>query len=364
MITRQFADRAVFDAIEKTAISVRDGVLEYMGSELGIEPPDRIFTVFRSPATIANAAMAMAGIPLTDDHVSVDVPATDGAGRVSEAQMIDASDPDTMTTIAIRNRVEVGDTLMPMLDSGKRQLSLGYKADLVPHDRFDFEQRNIQPHHLAVVENGRCGGMCSFLDRKPEISMKINKAFADENGEVNLQKIVEIAAALPEAIKMVPIERVSEIMPALQELIELSRQVNAATEEPATEEPVEDEAVEDEPQEPVTDEQTEEPVTDEKDEKQFSDAAVKVMVQKATDEAIKAHAEVMDKARSFVDESYEFKGKSTAQIMRDAIATQSSETFTDAELPLAFKLLKKTADYRNFGDAGADKFDQLKDKEL
>ncbi len=51
----------------------------------------------------------------------------------------------------------------------KKQLSLGYSADIVPHSEYDFEQIDINPHHLAVVENGRCGPLCCFLDRKPEL---------------------------------------------------------------------------------------------------------------------------------------------------------------------------------------------------
>ena len=72
---RQFADIATYSDTERTAVSVRDGVLEYLGAELGLEPADHVFNVYRSPATIANAAYAMAGIPLTGNHVSLDGPA-------------------------------------------------------------------------------------------------------------------------------------------------------------------------------------------------------------------------------------------------------------------------------------------------
>src|SRR5690606_36740196 len=101
------------------------------------------------------------------------------------------------------------------------------------------------------------------------------------------------------------------------------------------------------------------------DKPKFTDAAVATMVQKAKDEAIKQHSEVIEKARQFVDEAYSFVGKDTAQIMRDALATETTEKYTDSEPATAFKLLKKTgADYRNFGDQSASAFDHLKDKEL
>jgi len=73
-IHKQFADLAVYSDTARTAVSVRDGVLEYFGAELNMEPIDKIFTVYRSPATIANAAYAMSGIPLTDEHVSMEGP--------------------------------------------------------------------------------------------------------------------------------------------------------------------------------------------------------------------------------------------------------------------------------------------------
>lgn len=373
-LVKQFADRAVFDATEKTAISVRDGVLEYIGAELGMEPSEKVFTIYRSPATIANAAMRMAGIPLTDEHVDLDTPAPTNGGSVDVSEMIDAYDAATKTTIAVKNRLKVSDTLMPMIESGKRELSLGYTAELIPHSEYDFEQQNIQPHHLAAVENGRCGGMCSFLDRKPEPregdKMKYHKSFTDENGDVNLQQIVEIAAALPEAIKTVPIEKINEIMPALRELIELSKAVGIAADS-ASEEMTDEEKkaaaqkAAEEAAQKAADEEAAAKAEGEGDKPKFTDASVAKMVQKATDAAIKQHAEVIEKARQFVDDAYSFVGKDSAQVMRDALATETSEKFSDSELATAFKLLKKSgADYRNFGDKSASAFDNLKDKEL
>ena len=51
--------------------------------------------------------------------------------------------------------------------------------------------------------------------------------------------------------------------------------------------------------------------------------------------------------------------------MRDALATQhGKQEFGDEELSIAFKMLKKTADYSNFSDEKAGSLQQLKDKEL
>jgi hypothetical protein len=63
-------------------------------------------------------------------------------------------------------------------------------------------------------------------------------------------------------------------------------------------------------------------------------------------------------------DTYSFKDKSAEQVMRDCLATETTEKFKDSELPLAFKLLKKSSNYANFGDNSISKFDELKNKEL
>ena len=76
----------------------------------------------------------------------------------------------------------------------------------------------------------------------------------------------------------------------------------------------------------------------------------------ATAKAVKEHTTVIERARDFVAEDYSFADKSTVQIMRDALASEHGATqFTDAELPVAFKLLKKaSSDYKNFADHQAE----------
>lgn len=343
-----FRDTAVFNATDKTAVSVRDGVLQYLGLELGMEPADQMFSVYRSPATIANAAMRMNGIPITADHVTLDQPAPSDGGFVVEAAMVDALDATTHTTIAVRNKLTISDSMLVNIEAGRNELSLGYNAELIPHPgEYDFEQINIMPHHLAAVERGRCGPMCSFLDRSPqpkkeETEMKnpkLHKAFCDQEGELNLQQVIEMVNALPEAIKTVPVEMLTQLVEPLKAIIEAAKGAGVEVAPPAEGE-MEDEAM-----------------TEEEKAKQFGDALAG---------ATRVYAETVEKARAFLPESYKFADKSAVQIMRDAVATESSEVFTDADLPLVFKMLKKPATrYQDFGDSGnATKLATLKDKEL
>ena len=350
VIHKQFEDLAIYSPEEKTAISVRDGVIEYLGIELGMEPSDKIFSVYRSPATIANVHPLMVGIPLTDEHVSIDLPPPDTGSKVNSARMVDAQDEFTKTSIAIENKLSLSDSAAVLLKD-KRQLSLGYNADLIPHSRYDFEQINIMPHHLAAVEAGRCGPLCSFLDRKPttELNMakkELNKAFLDEDGQVSLEQVVEMATALPEAIRKIPVEKLSSLVPALQEMMSYAQEQGAVPESE-----MEDEDMKEGEQEVTA---TDEDMPEE-DKPKFSDRNFADAVAKQVKKETARYSEVVNKARNFLDDSYSFSGKTANQIMRDALATQSTDSFEDNELSVAFKLLRKSgSDYSKFGDSALD----------
>jgi len=92
------------------------------------------------------------------------------------------------------------------------------------------------------------------------------------------------------------------------------------------------------------------------DKENFADSSkFKDAVASAVKGEVKRYAEVVNKARNFVDADYDFADKSANQVMRDALATQSTDKFEDAELSVAFKLLRKAnTDYSQFGDTKAD----------
>ena len=374
----KFSDAATYDDGMKTAISVRDGVLEYLGAEIGHEPPDKIFTVYRSPATIANLVAQMSGIPVIGDHVE---PGTEEDGiesKVESATLIDSFDDELGSTLAIKNKLSLDPSMVAEIAGGKNQLSLGYTGQLVPHSKYDFEQIDLTPTHLAAVEAGRCGEGCRFMDRKPQptpeaiMPKKLHKAFCDADGALSLAQIVELAAGLPEAIKNVPADRLQELLPALQEIMAAATDagvepiVEKSTEEVLTDEETEkaidsevdalmDEAADDEAKDGKKLTDSARRIVRAKARKRFADKTAAI-VATAVSSAVKTHASVMDRARDILPDTYKFADKSTAQIMRDAIATQHTENFADSELPLAFKMLRKDAgsQYQSFGDQRAE----------
>lgn len=359
----KFIDVATYDGSLRTAVSVRDGVLEYLGSEIGMEPPEKLFKVYRSPATIASLVSQMPGIPVIGEHIEPGTEPADIPSRVESASFIDAFDESTNSTLAIQNKLFLDDAMLAEIQGGKNQLSLGYEGRLIPHDKWDFEQRDLVPTHLATVDSGRCGSGCRFIDRKPnpEATMpkKLHKAFCDAEGALSLAQIVELAAGLPEAIKNVPADKLSELLPALQEIMAAAE---AAGVESATPDPVVEEV-------PVMTDEDADKLMDESadaaggDPVKVTDSARKVLRKKfadklasAIDGAVKTHAAVIEKARTVLPETYSFADKSTTKVMRDALAVEhGSQTFSDAELSVAFKLLKKSGgEYKTFGDRSAD----------
>ncbi len=205
----RFLDKSCYDAETKTLKSVRDGVQEYMGAEIGMSPAYKVFKIFRSDGTIRAINDSMKNLPITNDHIDVSgtVPAEDIQGHVTRSKVIDFVDADRACTIAIENGVALSDSVLGFIKAGKNQLSLGYNAQLIEHSKYDFEQVDIIPHHLAIVERGRCGDVCTFNDKIGSDSMKIK----DADGKPNLQRIVEIAMALPEAMKTVPVDELQTV---------------------------------------------------------------------------------------------------------------------------------------------------------
>lgn len=377
-IVAHFRDSFTFDAVQKTAISVRDGVIEYYGQEIGMTPADKLFKVYRSPATIANAAVDMQGIPLTVDHVNVDMPVTNACGSVLTSRMIDLKSDEMGSTVGILNSLDVMNDQIGVVATGKRELSLGYRATLVempPESGYDFEQRDIAPHHLAIVDAGRCGSVCSFIDHKASEGIqdmtkktkpKLHKAFKDAEGQPSLSGIVDIVNALPDAIASLPLDEAQKVMPILQGIVE--KNAAAATEGAGEgdDETVTDEDGENKDGEETTDAEMtpEEKAAKEKadkeaqaatdaegkdKEKPFGDAKA---FKDAVANGVQEHMAIVDRARAFLPDNYIFKGKTGQQIMRDAVATEhGKQKFSDSELNVAFKLLKKTeSKYKDFGD--------------
>jgi hypothetical protein len=327
----EFRDKVTTDG--KTLISCRDGVQEYLGveidsnGEMGLDS-GAVFKVYRKPETIRQ--LDLVGVPITNDHVSMDEPYK-ALGSIVSNKCVDSVDNSVNKTIQIENTVKICDSsLQRAIESGKNELSLGYMSRVkdVRDDKdtdYDFRQDDIIPHHLAVVDKGRCGDSCKFKDGE-----KLNMEIKDYQGA-------------KEAIGIV-----SALMPTLdaEETENLKARMAKAGKKEETDEEIEARK------------------------KKEADAEAEAKKKKEADVAegvkkgVADYAKVIAKANELgcLDSDYSFADKTKEEIMKDCIATQSKDEFADSELSAAFKMLRKVENpHKDFGD-GSDVF--LKDEEI
>lgn len=358
IVSQSFNDKLVFDSAGRTVISCRDGYQEYYGIELGLMPQDKIFKVYRSPETIYKINGNMKMLPITNNHIDIldVIPENLKDGFVTDSIIIPNDDEIHNSTVAIQNTITLSDRINEDIKNGKIELSLGYTAQLVSHHIYDFEQIDIVPHHLAVVNASRCGSTCKFIDERIEMKEKIS--FIDADGVVSIAMISQLINSLPEAFSKMDVEEVKKLAPILKQAIE-SIAVEGEPEPMEAKEPeMEEEVIKD--KEPMTAEPEAKEIPEKEDFKdslEFKDAVMKI-----ADERVN----IILKAKDFLDDGYKFDDKCNSMIMKDALATKfKNKTFGDSEISVAFKMLElepiKT--YQSFGDSKSSSWDKLKTKE-
>ncbi|MFY4744069.1 hypothetical protein ACOTVX_11355, partial [Aliarcobacter butzleri] len=79
-------------------------------------------------------------------------------------------------------------------------------AQMDPRAENDFEQLNIKPHHLGIVEVGRCGDVCEFKDGKgvkpmdlKELLTKLKEFLANISDEDNALVLEAVDSIIPKA---------------------------------------------------------------------------------------------------------------------------------------------------------------------
>lgn len=319
----------------KTLISCRDGVQEYLGSEIGLDGDNAVYKIYRSSDTIK--ILDLVGVPITNDHVNPDEPYL-SLGSVIASEIIKSKDESIKKTIEVKNKVKVCKDLLKIISDGKNELSLGYEAiitDVRDKDLgYDFEQSNIIPNHLAVVDKGRCGDACKFNDKNGVKNMEIKTYQEAKNA----------------------LTGILQLMPALdaEEQEYMKGKMAKAGKRQETDEEIEAKKKE---------------KSDMEAEKEKDIEAEKKETETQKDEAIKKginhHIEVIAKATDLncLNSDYVFAGKTANEIMSDCIKTQNDGNFADNELSTAFKMLtKKTNPHLDFGDGGNANI--IEDKEI
>lgn len=151
----------------------RDGVQEYLASELGLDgDPNRIVKVYR-PAEEVFAQESLDsyhGVDVTIEHPGDMVNAENykavTAGVVRSGGIQDGNH------VKVEMIIKAADAIKAV-ESGKAELSAGYTAiydDNVPDELasqgIEFIQRNIRINHVALVDRARAGASARLFDGK------------------------------------------------------------------------------------------------------------------------------------------------------------------------------------------------------
>jgi hypothetical protein len=156
------------------ARAARTGTYAYLGSE--IDPDNKhglrdagVVNVLRDDKTVFDEASARSfiGKPVTDDHPSAPVNATNWRDYARGMIMGAMRDGDYLAFDLLLTDAEA----IKKIGDGKRELSNGYAADL---EFGDFEaadgtkcvarQASISGNHVALVDKGRAGSECAIAD--------------------------------------------------------------------------------------------------------------------------------------------------------------------------------------------------------
>lgn len=194
------------------------GVFPYLGSQIDSQlEPDKIYNVYRpkeelsDPETIKSFRL----VPWTDDHAMLGsndqgfTPAEKKGVHGVTGENVHYDDTDKQLKVNVK---VFSETLKDLMDSGKIELSIGYRClydltsgvyDGIPYDAI---QRNIRGNHLALVDEGRSGPDIAVLDHfkftldTKDLRMPKMKDSKAEDAEITLESLSEKIDKCVEAI--------------------------------------------------------------------------------------------------------------------------------------------------------------------
>lgn len=187
-------------------VAATTGVYQYVSTELDLPGPARIVNVYRPPGEVfdAESMNTYADKDVTNDHPDDLVDSTTfkevSVGHVKGV----AQDGETLVVdLIIKDQSAIDD-----IQSGKAELSPGYLAEYVEAPgvapdgtAYEFEQRDIQINHVAVVEAARAGKVARIFDHKPKgVPMAQRKVFLDSKKSRSIILDEEAASVVEEAV--------------------------------------------------------------------------------------------------------------------------------------------------------------------
>lgn len=199
----------------------RIGVQEYFGFEIGVKEPENLlkrFRVYRSPEELfkPESLNSLALKPVTNSHpkelLTVYTVKEHQKGVIGDTVSISSDGEHVVAKVMVTDAQTILD-----IRSGKVEVSAGsfgkviFQAGLTQKgEAYDAVLVDILGNHVAIVQEGRCGGSCRVLDavltkEETQMSEPTTQAIADETAKVldKLQGEVEKIAGERDALKAI-----------------------------------------------------------------------------------------------------------------------------------------------------------------
>lgn len=339
--------------LEGWARTARTGCQTYLGSEIG-RPDLRTVTIYRDDAAVFDrkSLESFAQIPVTVDHPPVAVTpknwreharGTTGTEVLRDGEFLKIG-------LKVTDAAAIAD-----VQSGKRQLSVGYTTDLLWGDgiapdgtAYQARQTNIVANHIAIVSAGRAGAQCRIGDSWPALNADGARPSAPDDHarstlkgrKMDLQtvKIGDHAVQMTDAAAIAVAGLESQNATLIADNLTLKADIGKAQTAHAAAILAKDAEL-----------ATARTAVETKDgelavlRQQLADAQ---MTPAKLDAAVAARAAVIGAAKIVLGDSYKPEGKTEAQIRRDAVALRMGDAATamsDAAIDGAFAALTASA---------------------
>lgn len=150
------------------------GVYPYLGKDIpGAPDPGKIYYVYRPEEELADPECinSFKLLPWIDEHTMLGEQFT--APEHRGVQGVIGEDVYYRDGTLFGNIKIWGNNLKNLIESGKRELSCGYRCmyealqGVFNGQRYDYVQRCIRGNHLALVDQGRMGADVAVMDKAP-----------------------------------------------------------------------------------------------------------------------------------------------------------------------------------------------------
>jgi len=170
----------------------------YRGSELRLRTDDTV-RVFRPREEVTSKKFlaSLESKPLTDQH----------PGQFLNPDNVGWYIRGHVRNVKVGHRLDNGETaivgdivvhdaaLIHKIQSGVRELSVGYSCEYEPRGDGTYEQRKLRANHLALVTNGRAGDEVRILDSQCEPQEDFGAVAAQYRGQPNPANVAAARAA-------------------------------------------------------------------------------------------------------------------------------------------------------------------------